>query len=296
MRNTFILITFLLAIFTKAQHYASFSQYIVNGLVINPAYAGRNGMLDLTLAHRRQWTGFDGAPVSTSFSANTPVKIKGVSLGLTYLSDQIGTGNNQTFNFIYAYRLKIGKVKLSFGLQNGLSIQRTNWDKLRRNDKQDGLINGQSQTQTAFMSGAGIYVHNKNLFAGFSVPYMINTLNKNSIKENPILLSGGYFYALNADHSIKPSLLLKLIPGTSFQTDINLNYYYKNLFGLGLSYRIKESIVGILEYGVNKQFRIYYSYDYGISQLKNYHGGSHEILLRYYFGYSFNALNPRDFQ
>ncbi len=296
MKYKLILIYFFIAFAVKAQHYPSFSQYIVNGLVINPAYAGRNDMLDLTLAHRRQWTGFDGAPVNTSFSANTPIKIKGIALGLSYMSDQIGTSNNQSFNFIYAYRIKLGKVKLSFGLQNGIMLQRTNWDKLRRNDKQDALIDGQAQSKTAFMSGAGFYLHGKNLFAGISLPYMVNTLNKNALKENPLLISTGYFIKLNDHHGLKPSVLVKMIPASPVQVDINLNYYYKKTCGFGISYRTGSSIVGIMEYGINKQFRIYYSYDYGITSLKNYNGGSHEILLRYYFGYSFNALNPRDFQ
>lgn len=63
----------------KAQHSPMYSQYLLNGLAINPAYSGRNEALDLTLLHRQQWIGIDGAPVTTAFTANTPLRKKHIT-------------------------------------------------------------------------------------------------------------------------------------------------------------------------------------------------------------------------
>jgi type IX secretion system PorP/SprF family membrane protein len=277
----------------KAHHYSTYSQYIINGLAINPAYAGRNNVLDVTAAHRRQWIGFTGAPVTTAFSLNTPLKVKAVSLGLSVIDDKIGPFNNQMINAIYAYRVKFRKFKLSFGIQNGIFIKKINYDALIRNQQQDALINNQRQLEIGFLSGAGMYAHSKNMFVGISAPYLVNTLNNDFLLENPILLTGGYFIGIDREHGLKPSLLVRYINNSPLSADINLNYYYKTQFGFGLSYRTNKTMVGIAEFGINQQFRVCYSYDCELSRLKKYQSGSHEILLRYYFGYSVNAKNPR---
>jgi type IX secretion system PorP/SprF family membrane protein len=296
MKKLILIAMFLWVTVTEAQHYPAFSQYVVNGMVINPAYAGRHGAMDVTLGHRRQWVGFNGAPNTTTFGLNTPLKVKSISVGFSFINDKIGSTNNQLFNVMYAYRIRIKrKYKLSFGLQNGVIIKKTNWDMLSRNDQQDALLNGKNMTSVGFLSGFGIYFYGKNLFVGASAPYLVNTLNKNFLSENPILVSAGYYFALDDDNGLKPSFLVKYIKGSPIQGDINLNYYYKQRFGLGVSYRTKESIVGILEFGVNEQLKFSYSYDCGLNRLKHYNSGSHELLIRYYFGYSANARNPRAF-
>ena len=47
-----------------AQHTPLTSQYLFNGLVINPAYAGSRDALTGNLTHRQQWVGFEGAPIT----------------------------------------------------------------------------------------------------------------------------------------------------------------------------------------------------------------------------------------
>lgn len=293
MRYLKILVLVVMAVVSKAQHYPTFSQYIVNGMSINPAYAGRNNVLDVTMAHRRQWVGFNGAPVTTSFGMNTPLRVKAISVGMTVIDDRIGPINNQLISGIYAYRLRLRKFKLSFGIQNGVSIKKVNYDMLIRNQQNDALINGQRLVNIGFISGAGVYIHNKNMFAGLSAPYLINTLNDDFLRENPMLLTAGYFYGIDRDHGIKPSFLVRYINGSPLSADINLNYYYQQHFGFGLSYRTNKSLVAIAEFAVNQQFKICYSYDCELNRLKKYQNGSHEILIRYYFGYTIDAKNPR---
>lgn len=293
LKRIYILLFVTSVLFVNAQHYPTYSQYIINGLSINPAYAGRNNVLDVTAAHRRQWVGFNGAPITTSFNMNTPLRIKAISVGMSVIDDKIGPYNNQMINAIYAYRIKFRKFKLSFGIQNGVIISKVNYDWLLRNQQQDALINGQRIVNIGFLSGAGAYLHNKNLFVGLSAPFLVNTLNTNFLKENPILLTGGYFIGMDRDHGIKPSLLIRYIHNSPVSGDINLNYYYKSQFGFGVSYRTNNSIIALAEFGINNQFRVCYSYDCELNRLKKYQSGSHEILLRYYFGYSVNAKNPR---
>ena len=62
-------------------------QHQLNGLAINPAYAGSQDALNVGIHSRVQWTGFDGAPRTTTLSVHTPLKNKKVNLGLVVMGD-----------------------------------------------------------------------------------------------------------------------------------------------------------------------------------------------------------------
>jgi hypothetical protein len=46
----------------KAQQVPLYSQYILNGFLINPAVAGSEGYTAVNLTAREQWIGFKNAP------------------------------------------------------------------------------------------------------------------------------------------------------------------------------------------------------------------------------------------
>jgi type IX secretion system PorP/SprF family membrane protein len=282
MKKRFFLLLGLTAVLCgSAQHYALFSQYMNNGLVINPAYAGRHELTDVAVSHRRQWTGLSGSPVTTTFSVNSPVKGNKVNLGLVFMDDRIGDASKQNINGIYAYRLQTKMYQLSFGLQAGVEFSRVTWDRLQRNDQNDELILSASTRAIGMTGGAGFYMHNDVSFFGLSVPYILNTNSKSNLGYGPLMFNGGWKFQLKDSSAIQPSMLIRYTGGSPLQYDLNVNYYWKQKYGIGLSYRSNESVVAILEIPFNKQFRFYYSYDFGMNQMRKYHNGSHEIMLRY---------------
>jgi type IX secretion system PorP/SprF family membrane protein len=119
----------------------------------------------------------------------------------------------------------------------------------------------------------------------------------NNLKNYNFLLSSGMLFKVNDNLKIKPSTLLRYQINAAFQYDINCNVilFKDEVLWIGTSYRGKEAIVGILEYQINPQLRIGYSYDYTLGPLSKFNSGSHEILLRYEFRYKINAINPRYF-
>ena len=54
-----------------AQQLGQHSQYQQNPFVLNPAAAGIEPYLDITLSYRKQWTGIEGSPQTYYASANT---------------------------------------------------------------------------------------------------------------------------------------------------------------------------------------------------------------------------------
>ncbi|MFN5182706.1 MAG: type IX secretion system membrane protein PorP/SprF [Bacteroidota bacterium] len=265
-----------------SQHYSLYSQYMFNGLVINPAYAGSSGAIDVTASHRRQWSGLSGSPTTSAITLHSPVKGEKVCLGLSISDDRFGATMHQNVNAVYSYKLKIGETSsLSLGVQGGLEFARANWDKLIRNDADDDLLLSSNPGSMNFTSGAGIYFQSKKIVGGISSPYILNTSSGRSFLAGPVLLYGGYNFFLKDSSSIRPSILFRGIKGSPAQIDINVMCLWKQKYGIGVSYRNKESFVAMFELNFKKQFRLCYSYDYGIGPIKLLHSGSHEVTFRY---------------
>src|ERR1700751_4987027 len=131
IKRFFVILNLIVCTNSFAQHNSLFSQYMFNGLLINPAYAGSNDVLSATAIDRMQWAGFDGAPKTLSFSLHSPLKNKKVNLGLSVLNDQIGVTTQNKINAVYTYRIFFKKSSLSFGLQEGIDMVTNNWSKIQ---------------------------------------------------------------------------------------------------------------------------------------------------------------------
>ena len=59
-----------------AQQKPVYTQYILNNYIINPAITGIENYTDVKISYRNQWTGIDGAPVTTYLSIQKPVRKK----------------------------------------------------------------------------------------------------------------------------------------------------------------------------------------------------------------------------
>src|SRR5687768_3099464 len=94
-----------------AQQDPQFTQYMLNNLYVTPAYAGVDGVTQLTVIHRSQWLGYQssfgdgGAPTTQLISFNTPIyKIKS-GFGAYITRDELGPQTNSEIQAMYAYHL-----------------------------------------------------------------------------------------------------------------------------------------------------------------------------------------------
>lgn len=280
-----------------AQYFPIYSQYIMNGLVINPAYAGSRDVLSVTAMGRQQWTGFPGAPTNIALGAHMPFRNQKSAVGVQVHNETIGIEKNTGAFFIYAHRLRLGEGKLALGLKGGASFISEQTDKITLKTP-NGDVAFDNIKEKAVMPnfGFGVYYSNLKWFAGLSLPYILsyNTSGQstNHLSSSNILLTGGYLFTLSDGLKLKPSTLLKYKIGASTQYDINLNWIlFKNdVLWIGNSYRSNEAIVTLIEVQVSRKFRLGYSYDYSIGPLKKYN--SHEIMIRYEWRDRVNTLNP----
>jgi len=119
-------LTLLLAISSNygcwGQQEAMFTQYMFNGLAINPAYAGSHQTLEFTALARQQWAGLEGAPSTQTFTAHSPLSNRSIGLGLSIIHDKIGVTSQFGVYGAYSYRIQFNnKGVLSMGLQAGFT-------------------------------------------------------------------------------------------------------------------------------------------------------------------------------
>ncbi len=290
----------LLALVARAQQDAMYSQYMFNMMAVNPAYAGSREVLSVTGMTRAQWVGMEGAPVSNTVSLDVPIKSKRVGLGLQLFNDKIGVTSNNGLYASYAYRIQFERSTLSFGLQGGIIHFNANYAQLNLNNAQDKVLQ-QNASVWIPSAGAGIYLSDDRYYLGASLPNLFSTQLSTGTqvqvnKYDHLFLMGGYVFKLSPDYRLKPSALLKAVKGAPAQLDVNLNFWMYDIVGLGVSYRSGDASVGMVEIQVTPSFRVGYAYDYSMGALRQFHSGSHELMLRYEFGYSKDKIvTPRYF-
>ena len=86
----------------RAQQEVMVSQYMFNGLFLNPAYAGSHPYVSGSLLHREQWTNMPGAPRTSMAAVDGPLWNNRMGLGLSVVHDQIGISRDLDISGHYA--------------------------------------------------------------------------------------------------------------------------------------------------------------------------------------------------
>lgn len=274
---------------TKAQQDALYSQYMFNPMAINPAYTGTRNTLSGVMLYRNQWVGMAGAPKTASLAIHSPIKGKKFALGLNILSETIGPTQNSTFLGTYAYHINLGQGKLSFALRGGIySVQLKN-NQLSYTDNKGKVKIPYKSTVPNF--DFGTYYHTDKFYLGFTANHLTNGKikfqNSTATYDLKMHIMGfvGKAFVLTPNLVIKPSSMIKYTEAAPLNYDINTSILIQKVLWLGASYRssmskLKESsLVFIFEYNVSDSFRIGYSYDFNLGDIKRYNSGSHEVFL-----------------
>lgn len=287
-----------------AQQLPLFSEYMFNTLEINPAYAGYRDALSVTTMFRKQYTGFKTAPQSAFFSADMPIPGKRVGIGLKLLDDRDAITKTLGAQAVYSFKIPTGDYSnISLGLQGGVYNFRTDFTKVDVIDPNDPSFS-QNVNSLNLNFGTGVFFNSEKFYVGLSSPNLIrNNFNRefntgafSQLKqEMHIYLNSGYVFTLSDDLHIKPSFLVRGLIGSPLSYDINTNFWIADVLGLGVSYRNKSAIVGILDLKLIPELHLGYAYDHSISEFNLISKGSHEVILRYEFSFNRMALSPRYF-
>ena len=300
---TIILLGSLLA--SKAQQDVMVSQYMFNGLFLNPAYAGSHKYFSTSLLHREQWVNFDGAPKSSIFAIDGPLFNNKMGVGLIVSHDKIGVTEQNDVYANYSYFVKLGPGKLGFGIKGGVSQYIAKVDDLTVWDNDDPSFTGTKKSALLGKFGGGVYYYCDRWYAGFSIPEMvaydpdhsfnISMESSSSIRKH-YYATGGYVFDAGERFKLKPSILIKNQPAAPTEVDLNLTAMFIDAIALGVSYRSKDAVCVMVEYQANQRFRVAYAYDITTSNIRHYAAGTHEIMIGFDFGKDFiKSKSPRFF-
>lgn len=290
-----------------AQQLPVFSQYILNGFMVNPAFAGHDGFTSFNLTARQQWLGFKGAPQTYSASWQTRVlqrshKIlnnpvgrnrlalqgtKGrVGLGAYVINDANANVARTGLSFTYAYHIIMNNRQLSFGLALKAFQYRIMRERLTFGVDGDPVMNNNFKT-VAYSPDAdfGVLYRDFNYFIGFSVSNLLQTsllIGANELSDfktyRHYWLMGGYRFEVSNEIDIEPTCLIKTSENWNPQGEATLKLYYNNLLWGGISYRTNNSLIALVGVRIDGLF-FGYSFDWTLSEIGNYSYGSHEITL-----------------
>jgi len=289
-----------------AQQEAMYTQYMFNMLALNPAYAGSRNVTSATALYRDQWVGMQGAPKTATFTIDAPFDDKKVGLGLQVFNDKIGITNTTGAFASYAYRIRFNRGTLSFGIQAGASQYLADFTGVALNSGGYGdNAFSQNINKVLIDLGTGIYYNSDRFFIGISSPQLLNNklsdlnaqaTNSFAGQQLHLFLATGYVFPMGTDLNFKPSVLFKGVKGAPLEADINATLWIKDVIAFGALYRTEASAAGMIELQVSSQLRLGYCYDVSTTRLAQYNSGSHELMLRYEFGYQKGKiLSPRYF-
>jgi type IX secretion system PorP/SprF family membrane protein len=301
----FIACLLLSSLTANAQQDAMYTQYMFNTLAINPAYAGSRNVTSATALFRNQWTGIAGAPKTGTLTVDAPILDKRLGVGLQIFSDKLGITQTTGAVVSAAYRIRLDEGTLAFGLQGNVNQFRADYNSVNLNTDVYDPAFAYNVNKVLLNFGTGVYYNSDRFFVGLSVQDIVKnrltdfTTNNADFRQTQamhLFLSSGYVFDLSDDFKFKPSFLVKGVRGAPIEGDINATLWIKDVIGIGAQYRTSADVAGLVEIQATPQIRIGYSYDYSTTALRFSNSGSHEIMLRYEFGFSSGKiLSPRYF-
>jgi type IX secretion system PorP/SprF family membrane protein len=302
------------------QQLPQFSQYMFNGLHINPGYAGYKNEGYIQSTYRNQWVNFPGAPQTVSVSADFSANEGKAGLGVSFLNDKIGPTESKVALLTYSRRIQLAKKSyLSLGLSAGVSNYMLDPSLLIVNDSNDAFIPASTIRKSVPNLNVGMFYHNEMYYVGLSA---FNMIGRSVMESKDVslayhdfhyYLTAGALYRLNDEVQFKPSFLMKHTKGSPTSIDLNGMFLLNNRVWVGGAFRTnvrmfgdqlqerselnkRTALVGLFEIFLSRNLRLGYAYDHNMNALNNLRASSHEFSLGYYLQKKSTVMkNPRWF-
>lgn len=287
------------------QQTTQYSQYMLNGYGINPAHGGFYDSWQVMAGRRKQWIGFENAPVSNFVSVHKSIAKKHYrkywhGAGCYVEDDNAGLMSDKSLYFSYSYHQRVsGKFTLSFGIFAGGRQRSFSSSLYDPNDPALSLYPPIVRVWPDFIPGLA-FQSNKT-FMGLSVHNLYKTRVENHHKQlgTPSLLKPHFYFTAGKKivsqtyyYTFIPSMHVRYQPAAWPSVDLNCMMYIKKRLGIGLSYRAHDAAVAMVQIRIYKNTVVGFSYDYVLSRLRNAGTNSQELM----FGFTpvgVNEYEPR---
>ena len=286
-----ILLTSFCSFKATAQQKAMYTQYMFNGLALNPAYSATDEAFTVTSIYRQQWVGLKGAPNTKTIALHTPINESNTSIGASILSDQIGEVISEKGAYLtFAQRVPIGdETYMAVGFNGGISSYSADYSLNYASSPQsssDPVFDDQSQLRANF--GLGVVLFGPKYYVGLSSPHFyyrpldqLSSLSSNTTYRPHYILQGGYIMTVNDVLKVKPHIILNYVNGSPLLIDINASALIAETLWVGGSYRSLDAFNAIAQVYITPTLALGYSYDFTSTKLATVEKGTHEISLKF---------------
>lgn len=267
----------------SAQQDPLYSQYMLNPLLLNPAYAGLNNNFNVQLGYRTQWTGLEGQPTTMNLSAHSSLVDNKVGAGLLLVQDRIGNIANTEANLSASYKLQFKEQVFSFGMQMGIQNYRTDYSELNVLDPGDNAFIG-GEKGTRMNIGAGAILKSEKYFIALSVPRLLPSTFTNGGQEFELYnqhyyLMGSYVHYFNEHIRLKPSVLFRGVSGAPASVDVAFNVNLNAIHTAGLFTRNFKTYGLLLQTLLQEKYRFGYVFELPTNKSVGTNFTTHEISL-----------------
>jgi type IX secretion system PorP/SprF family membrane protein len=311
--NQYIILILIAAIgeYLNAQQLPTYTQYLNNAFLINPAIAGSDGYTSLNTTYRKQWIGLQNSPTTYSISAQTRLLRKSfrivsrnvrknvlkpstkgrVGLGGFVFNDINGLIGRTGVNLSYAYHIYLYQSQISFGLAAQAFQYRIDAAALEFAGDYDPITKEGLKLVTFIPdANAGFYWTSDKYFVGVSANQLFQSvlkLGSSDLGELKLYrhyyLLGGYTFPINREFELEPSALITTTDQFLPQYDVSMRLFYQNDYWAGLSYRSTGTASVLAGVRVN-QLYMGIAYDYSLTSIRKRSFGSAEIVISVKFG------------
>lgn len=265
-----------------------YSLYRFNPQVISPMYVGGTESSELTAINRQQWMGIEGAPKTTSITANIKWKEQ-KGLGLMLLSDAAGPMQTIVIGADFAYHVRLNEAwTMSSGIRLAMANLSLNFSGIRLISSNDDVFGMDRSTGFQPNAGWGISFHKKDgVFMNFSMPRVLKyefVSGQTGFKDVAYMFGMlGTQVKVSEKVMLHPSVLVRLANDVPTNWDANLSARLIDKFDVGINYRLADSFGMRLGIQASRKFYVGYVYELPISQISKVNAQSHEFGLKYSF-------------
>jgi len=286
-----------------AQQTPLYSQYFMNGFLVNPALAGSDGTIKLEISARDYMVGIRESPKTVTASGNgrllrhkpgvkdgkLTAKSGKVGMGGLVFNDRNGLVNRIGMQYTYAYHIDLLHSQLSLGLSAALSQTRIDAHKLDFNEPEPLLREGFGNLAYVPDAALGVFYKKQEHYVGLTVSNLFQRslhfgeLDYNYVMYRHYFLLGGTSFNVGSDSYVAPSVLLKATSNKMYQGEFSTRFSYKDDLWFAVTYRTPQ--IAALMAGIRYQSLFFgYTYEYNLATKRSYSFGAHEFCVIYRIG------------
>jgi len=294
MKKAFLLLIIsLISLPAVAQSDIRLNNYWVNPQFINPATVYDKYQAVFSIAARKQWAGFPGAPTTFFASGTTYLDKFHTQLGVIVVQDKIGYTSTTNFNLTYAYAIAFERDwQLHLGLGGNYQSLNYDWEKATYSDNADPNFINKLNVVSGFNADIGVEVTNTMFKLGASSQNIFSLFSKgNYQKPNTNFLYGRYRESSN-DMMNMGYGICGIQYSNIYQAEVNVTSYFKmpnrsglnvhpDQFDLGVFYRTQNQAGLIFGFDLTKSIHLSYSYDYHFGGIRLSSFGTNELMITY---------------